>query len=376
MNLKRVMVVLGTRPEAIKLCPVIKELRSREAFDVSVCASGQHRSMLDGALRSFDVTPEFDLDVMRTGQTTGVLYAKILGGLSELLEKEHPNAILVQGDTATACAAAHAAFYMQIPVGHIEAGLRTYHMHSPFPEEMHRRAIALMSDWHFAPTVTASKNLMREGINEKQIFITGNTVVDALRYTLSDSKANLPITPPTGARLLVFTAHRREHLGQTLEGMLRALLRIVKEYPDVYAVCPLHRNPQVQRSAERILGGEERIACIEPPDVSVFHHLLSRSHLILTDSGGIQEEATALGIPTVVMRYSTERTDGIFAGNLRLSGSGEEGIVETARLLLRADSELYESMKKPSHVFGDGNASVRIADALEALLGERAYEKK
>jgi UDP-N-acetylglucosamine 2-epimerase (non-hydrolysing) len=200
--------------------------------------------------------------------------------------------------------------------------------------------------------------------------------VDALRYTLSDSKADLPITPPAGARLLVFTAHRREHLGHTLEGMLRALLRIVKEYPDVYAVCPLHRNPQVQRSAERILGGEERIACIEPPDVSVFHHLLSRSHLILTDSGGIQEEATALGIPTVVMRYSTERTDGIFAGNLRLSGSGEEGIVETARLLLRADSELYESMKKPSHVFGDGNASVRIADALEALLGERAYEKK
>ena len=374
--MKRMMVVLGTRPEAIKLCPVIKELRRRGVFAVSVCSTGQHRTMLDGALRSFEVTPDFDLDVMKPGQRVGELYAKILSGLTPLLHRERPDAVLVQGDTATACAAAQAAFYAQIPVGHVEAGLRTYHMHSPFPEEMHRRAIALISDWHFAPTVSAFKNLVGEGVNEKQVFITGNTVVDALRYTLSQKSTELPIRIPTDSRLLVFTAHRRENLGSTLEGMFRALSRIVEEHPDVYAVCPLHQNPRVRKAAEQILGGRERIVCIDPPEVTVFHHLLARSHLILTDSGGIQEEATALGIPTVVMRYSTERTDGIFAGNLRLSGSGEAGIVDTARLLLRTNSELYESMRKPSHVFGDGNASARIANAMETLLGEIAQEKK
>ena len=284
--------------------------------------------------------------------------------MQSLLMRERPDVVLVQGDTATACAAAHAAFYLKIPVGHVEAGLRTYHIHSPFPEELHRRAIALVADVHFTPTVGASKNLIGEGIDPKNIVITGNTVVDALRFTLSREAVSAMPALPLHKRLIVFTAHRRENLGKTLEGMLRALCRLVDKYPDVAAVLPLHPNPEVRRVAEGILRGKPRIVCIEPPDVASFHRLLSESDLILTDSGGIQEEATVLGIPTVVMRYSTERAEGILAGNLRLAGSGEEGIFNTADMLLRPNSELYESMKRPSHVFGDGNASCRIADAL------------
>lgn len=374
--MKRIMVMVGTRPEAIKLCPVIHELRGRGSLGVSVCSVGQHRSMLSGALRAFEVAPDFELDTMRPGQSTGALYARILSSVEVLLRRERPDAVLVQGDTATACAAAQAAFYEQIPVGHVEAGLRTYHIRSPFPEELHRRAIALMSDWHFAPTVAASKNLIREGIDEKRVLITGNTVVDALRYTLSKKHFEMPITLPSDKRILIFTAHRREHLGNTLEGMLRALLRIVEEHADVLAVYPMHQNPAVRKAVERVLCRHDRILCIEPPEVVAFHHLLARADLILTDSGGIQEEATALGIPTVVMRYSTERTEGILAGNLRLSGSGEEGIVDTARLLLRPDSELYESMKRPSRVFGDGNASARIVNAMERFLSCAEVRKK
>ena len=374
--MKRITVVLGTRPEAIKLCPLIRELKGRDRFLVSVCSTGQHRTMLDGALRAFDVVPNIDLNVMKPGQRLGRLYARILAGVEAYLRETCPDAVLVQGDTVTACAAAQAAFYMQIPVGHVEAGLRTYHMFSPFPEELHRRAIALMSEWHFAPTVSASKSLIRAGIGEKQIFMTGNTVVDALRFTLAKKCAPSSVCVPAKARLLVFTAHRREHLGKTLEGMFRALLRIVEEHKDVFAICPLHQNPSVRNAAAEILGGHDRIVCVDPPEVVEFHHLLARSDLIMTDSGGIPEEATALGIPTVVMRYSTERAEGIFAGNLRLAGSGEAGIVDTVRLLLRSDSELYESMKRPSRVFGEGDASVRIANALEKVLGERsAFER-
>ena len=373
MEMKRIMVALGTRPEAIKLCPVVAELKKRRDTEVIVVSSGQHRAMLDGALQDFEIVPDVDLNVMRAGQGTSGLYARILADFERILRQKKPDVLLVQGDTATACAAAQAAFYEQIPIGHVEAGLRTHHIHSPFPEEMHRRTISLMSDFHFAPTVGASKNLLREGVDEKRIFITGNTVVDALRYTLSAKQGDREVLPslPSGARLLVFTAHRREHLGTTLEGMLRALRRIVDAFLDVVAVCPVHQNPSVKETVESILAGHERIVCIEPPSVIPFHRLLSKSALILTDSGGVQEEATALGIPTVVMRYSTERTEGIFAGNLRLAGSGEEGIFDTARLLLRPDSELYESMKRPSRVFGDGNASAKIADALEksASLG-------
>lgn len=365
--MKRIMIVMGTRPEAIKLCPLVLEMRKRGRCVVEVVSSGQHGAILDDAMHAFDITPSYELSAMRRGQSSTELLARLLAKLDELFARQKPDAVVVQGDTTTAYAGALAAFYQRIPLAHVEAGLRTYHIHSPFPEELHRRAIGLMADYHFAPTVTASKNLIREGVDEKRVVITGNTVVDALRYTLSKKcSVRLP-TVPDGARLLVFTAHRREHFGKTLEGMFEALRRILELYPDVVAVCPLHPNPNVRRVASRVLAGCARSVCIEPPDVIAFHRLLSRADLILTDSGGIQEEATALGIPTVVMRYSTERTEGILSGNLRLSGSGEEGIVDTASLLLRPNSVLYESMRRRSHVFGDGNASSRIAETLEKM---------
>ena len=365
--MKRVMVLLGTRPEVIKLCPVIQELKKRDAFSVQVCSTGQHREMLDSALAAFDVKADFDLDCMRTGQTSSTLASRILKGFDEILESESPELVLVQGDTTSAFAGGLCAFYRRIPVAHVEAGLRTYHMHSPFPEEFHRQTLSLLSDYHFAPTVTAKQNLVREGKKEDTVFITGNTVVDALRWTLTSRKPTVPWVLPTDKRLILFTAHRRESLGKGIVGMFRALRRLVEAYPDVEAVCPLHHNPRVRASAKEILQGVPRIRCIEPPEMVSFHHLLSKAYLILTDSGGIQEEAVALGIPTVVMRYSTERTEGIRAGVLKLSGSGERGIFDTAFRLLAPDSEEYAAMKRPSAIFGDGHARVRIADALEKL---------
>ena len=364
--MKKITVVMGTRPEAIKLCPLVRELRGRAGFFVSVLSSGQHGELLRETMHDFEMGADFELDTMRAGQSAATLFSKILLGTDRILRREKPDLVIVQGDTATALAAAQAAFYNGIEGGHVEAGLRTYHMRSPFPEEMHRRAIALMSDYHFAPTPTAAKHLIGEGIEEGRVYVTGNTVVDALRYTLTREPARMP-TVPKGCRLLLFTAHRREHWGRTMEGMLRALRRIVEAHPDVVAVCPLHPNPAVRRVASKMLSGHGRILCIEPPSVVAFHRLLSESYLVLTDSGGIQEEATALGIPTVVMRYSTERTEGVLSGNLRLSGSGEEGIIEATELLLRPDSELYRSMRRPSAVFGDGGACKRIADILQKI---------
>ena len=364
--MKRIMVVMGTRPEAIKLCPVVRELKKRD-FAVQVCSTGQHREMLDSAMNAFDVKADFDLDTMRTGQTSATLASRILKGLDEILEAEKPELVLVQGDTTSAFAAGLCAFYRRIPLGHIEAGLRTYHMHSPFPEEFHRQALSLVSDWHFAPTVTAKNNLLREGKKENRIFITGNTVVDALRWTLTSCKPAKEWELAKDKRLILFTAHRRESLGKPIVGMFRALRRLVETYPDVEAICPLHHNPAVRAAAKAILVGVPRIRCIEPPEMVSFHHLLAKAYLVLTDSGGIQEEASSLGIPTVVMRYSTERGEGIRAGVLKLAGSGERGIFDTASRLLEKDSEEYEAMKKPSAVFGDGCASVRIADAIGKL---------
>ncbi len=373
--MKRVMVVMGTRPEAIKLCPLVRELRRRSSFSVQVCATGQHRVMLDSAMEAFSIRPDFDLDAMRTGQSSATLAARILNRMDEVLVAEQPDLVLVQGDTTSAYAAGMAAFYRQIPLGHVEAGLRTYHMHSPFPEEFHRQALSLIADYHFAPTVTAKKQLLREGKSDASVFITGNTVVDALRYTLTECEPTAPWELPPSKRLVLFTAHRRESLGGEIRGMFRALRRLVEEYEDVIAICPLHHNPKVRAAAEEILRDCPRILRIEPPEIVSFHHLLSRTYLILTDSGGIQEEAAALGIPTVVMRYSTERSEGMRAGVLKLAGSGEEGIYTTARRLLERDSEEYAAMKRPSAVFGDGRASVRIADILERV-GERQIQKK
>lgn len=366
--MESVMIVLGTRPEAIKLCPLIRELQKRGKYRIRICSTGQHRAMLDSALDAFGIKPDFDLDVMRTGQTLSLVTARILKGMDEILEAEKPALVLVQGDTTTAFAAALSAFHHRIPVGHVEAGLRTYHMDSPFPEEFHRQAISLLSSVHFAPTVSAKKNLIREGRAESSVVITGNTVVDALRFTLTQKKPYKEWSFPDACRPVVFTAHRRESFGKPIRGMFRALRRLVDAYPDLLVICPLHHNPEVRRAAMEILRGEPRIRIVEPPEIVSFHHLLSKAYLVMTDSGGIQEEAVALGIPTIVTRFSTERQEGIRAGVLRLAGSGEDGIFDMGMRLLSPGSEEYELMKKPSAVFGDGNASARIADAIEKIL--------
>lgn len=371
----RVMLVMGTRPEAIKLCPLVKELQGRRDVEVLVCSTGQHRSMLDGALRAFDVRPDFDLDVMRTGQGSSSLAARILRGTEEILRAEEPDILLVQGDTTSAFSAALAAFYEGIPVGHVEAGLRTHRRDEPYPEEMHRRAIALLADYHFAPTVTAKRNLLREGVPEASIRITGNTVVDALRFSLCAGHGG-EWELPQDKRILLFTAHRRESLGAPLRGMLRALRRLLAQYPDVLAICPLHHNPEVRSAACSILYDAPRVRLIDPPDLLSFHRLMAKSYLIMTDSGGIQEEAAAMGIPTVVMRCSTERGEGLRAGVLRLAGNGEEEIYSLAARLLAPDAEEYEAMKRPSAVFGDGHASARIADALRGFSPFRKRERE
>ena len=366
--MERIMFIIGTRPEAIKLCPLIRELKRRGRWEILVCSTGQHRAMLDSALEAFGVCPDFDLDVMRPGQTLSSTSARILKGMDEILAAERPSLVLVQGDTTTAFCGALSAFHRRIPIGHVEAGLRTYHMDSPFPEEFHREAISLMSSYHFTPTVTAKKNLVKEGRRESSICITGNTVVDALRFTLTEKRPYSHIDIPMGARLLLFTAHRRESFGAPIRGMLRALRRLVERYEDVYAVCPMHHNPEVRAAANEILRGIPRIRMIEPPEIVTFHHLLSRAYLVITDSGGIQEEAVALGIPTLVTRFSTERGEGIRAGVLRLAGTDEEGIFDLGNRLLDPASEEYQLMRKPSAIFGDGKASVRIADFLEKNL--------
>ena len=365
--MEKIMIVMGTRPEAIKLCPLILELKKRKRFEVLVCSTGQHRSMLDSVLRAFRVKPDFDLDVMRTGQTLSSVTSRILKGLDEIFTAEHPSLVIVQGDTTTAFAGALAAFQKRIPIAHVEAGLRTYHIDSPYPEEFHRQVIGLVSNWHFAPTEMAQENLLREGKKKKSIFVTGNTVVDALRFTLGNDFHRPSWDLPTDYRLILFTAHRRESMGEQMRGMFCALRKLVDEFPDVIAVCPLHHNPQV-RSAAEIIRNHERIRVIEPPDILSFHQLLARTYLAITDSGGIQEEAVALGIPTVVTRYSTERGEGIKAGVLRLAGCSEEGILNLGRELLKPNSKEYKKMKKPASVYGNGDAAKKIADALEKVM--------
>ncbi len=359
--MKRILIAIGTRPEAIKLCPIIPALRAKEA-EVVVCSTGQHAELLEEALKDYGVTPQTAFQSMEPGQPLTDLFAKLVKGLGNAIRKEKPDGILVQGDTATAYAAALAGFYENIPVAHVEAGLRTHRIKSPFPEEMQRRAISLLANLHFAPTAAAKRNLLNEGVDESKIYLVGNTVIDALRYSQSQ-----PITPewdlPPRLTPILFTAHRRENFGKPMAGMFRALRRIVESHENVFAVCPLHANPKV-REAARILEGVDRIRVIDPPGPIRFHALLSRCRLVLTDSGGIQEEVTSLGIPTVVMRYSTERAEGLHAGCLMLAGTHEDGIVCAVNALLRPNSELYEQMSHPSDVFGDGKASERIAEVL------------
>lgn len=361
--MKKVMLVFGTRPEAIKMCPLVNELKGRSNITTRVCVTGQHRQMLDQVLRAFDVTPDYDLSIMKDKQTLFDVTANILLRIREVLEAEKPDVVLVHGDTSTTFVTALACFYLQIPVGHVEAGLRTYNIHSPFPEEFNRQAVGIIAQYNFAPTQMARDNLLREGKEARSIYVTGNTAIDALKTTVRDDYSHPELDWAKGSRLITLTAHRRENLGEPMRNMFRAIKRIVDEHEDLKVIYPIHMNPVVRQAAQDIFGDDQRIHIIEPLDVLDFHNLMARSYLILTDSGGIQEEAPSLGKPVLVMRDTTERPEGIAAGTLKLVGTGEERIYNEFKRLL-TDEEAYQQMAHASNPYGDGFASKRIADIL------------
>ena len=362
--MKKIMLVFGTRPEAIKMCPLVNELKTRECIKTVVCVTGQHRQMLDQVLDVFNVVPDYDLSIMKDKQTLFDITTNILTRIKEVLEKEHPDVVLVHGDTSTTFVTALACFYLQIPVGHVEAGLRTYNIYSPYPEEFNREAVGIISQYNFAPTEISKENLLREGKKPETIFVTGNTAIDALKTTVREDYTHSELEWAQGSHLIVITAHRRENLGEPMRHMFRAIKRVLDEHPDVKAIYPIHLNPVVRQTANEIFGQDDRIHLIEPLEVLDFHNFLSRSYLILTDSGGIQEEAPSLGKPVLVMRDTTERPEGIAAGTLKLVGTEEESIYNSFKLLL-VDEEEYEKMSNASNPYGDGFASKRIADILE-----------
>ncbi len=362
--MKKVMLVFGTRPEAIKMCPLVNELKSRKNIETIVCVTGQHRQMLDVVLEAFCVVPDYDLSVMKDKQTLFDITTNILNGIKEVLEKERPSVVLVHGDTSTTFVTALACFYLQIPVGHVEAGLRTYNIYSPYPEEFNRQAVGIVAKYNFAPTELSRENLLREGKNPESIFVTGNTAIDALKTTVRENYTHKELEWAKGSRLIMITAHRRENLGEPMKHMFRAIKRIIEEYPDTKAIYPIHMNPAVRETANEILADCDRIRIIEPLDVLDFHNFLNSSYLILTDSGGIQEEAPSLGKPVLVMRDTTERPEGIKAGTLKLVGTDEDTIYREFKLLLE-DGEAYGKMSRASNPYGDGFACRRIADILE-----------
>ena len=362
--MKKVMLVFGTRPEAIKMCPLVNELKARKELKTLVCVTGQHRQMLDRVLEAFAVVPDYDLSIMKDKQTLFDVTTNILERIREVLEKERPDVVLVHGDTSTTFVTALACFYLQIPVGHVEAGLRTYNIYSPYPEEFNRQAVGIISRFHFAPTELSRQNLLKEGKRPETIYVTGNTAIDALKTTVRKGYTHPELTWASDSRLILITAHRRENLGEPMKNMFRAIRRVMDEIPDVKAIYPIHMNPLVRETATQILGDDERIHIIEPLDVLDFHNFQARSHLILTDSGGIQEEAPSLGKPVLVMRDTTERPEGIAAGTLKLVGTEEENIYREFRELL-TDREAYEAMSHASNPYGDGHACKRIADILE-----------
>jgi UDP-N-acetylglucosamine 2-epimerase (non-hydrolysing) len=361
--MKKIMLVFGTRPEAIKMCPLVKELKTREDAQTVVCVTGQHRQMLDQVLTCFDVVPDYDLSIMKAEQTLFDITSGILMRIGDVLSKEKPDAVLVHGDTTTTFATALACYYAQIPVGHVEAGLRTYNVHSPFPEEFNRQAVDITASWMFAPTEHSRDNLLREGKPKEAIFVTGNTAIDALQTTVREDYTHPALDWAAGSRLLLLTAHRRENLGTPLRRMFAAIRRVVEEVPDVKVLYPIHMNPQVRRAADEVLHGHERIRMIEPLDVLDFHNIMARSYLIMTDSGGIQEEAPSLGKPVLVMRDTTERPEGVAAGTLRLVGTEEQPIYDACMQLL-CEKAAYEKMSQASNPYGDGQASARIANVL------------
>jgi UDP-N-acetylglucosamine 2-epimerase (non-hydrolysing) len=358
------MVVFGTRPEAIKMCPLVKELKIRDRLDTIICVTGQHREMLDQVLDAFDVVPDYDLSIMKEKQTLFDVTINILENMKAVLEESKPDIVLVHGDTSTTFVTALACFYLQIPVGHVEAGLRTYNIYSPYPEEFNRQAVGIVAKYNFSPTEMSKENLLKEGKDPSTIYVTGNTAIDALKTTVRDDYYHKHLDWASDSRLIMITAHRRENLGEPMRNMFRAIKRIVDEHQDIKAIYPIHMNPVVREAANEILGDCDRIRIIEPLEVLDFHNFLSRSYLILTDSGGIQEEAPSLGKPVLVMRDTTERPEGIAAGTLKLVGTDEENIYKTFKLLLEDKTE-YEKMSQASNPYGDGFASKRIADVLE-----------
>ncbi len=361
--MKKVMLVFGTRPEAIKMCPLVNELKSRKELQTVVCVTGQHRQMLDQVLEAFSVTPDYDLSIMKERQTLFDVTTNILNSIKEVLEKEKPNVVLVHGDTSTTFVTALACFYLQIPVGHVEAGLRTYNIYSPYPEEFNRQAVGIVSQFNFAPTELSRDNLLKEGKCADNIYITGNTAIDALKTTVKENYTHPELEWAEGSRLIMITAHRRENLGEPMKNMFRAIRRVMDENPDVKAIYPIHMNPVVRETANEFLGDDERIHIIEPLEVLDFHNFLNKSYLILTDSGGIQEEAPSLGKPVLVMRDTTERPEGIKAGTLKLVGTEEETIYNEFTKLLTDEKE-YNKMSQASNPYGDGFACKRIADIL------------
>ena len=368
--MKKVMLVFGTRPEAIKMCPLVNELKTRKGIETIVCVTGQHRQMLDQVLETFHIVPEYDLDIMKQGQTLNEVVQRVLGSIGEVLEKERPDIVLVHGDTTTTFAGALAAYHSQIAIGHVEAGLRTWNKYSPFPEEMNRQMVGCLADMHFAPTEVSAKNLRDEGKKEENIYITGNTAIDAMATTVDENYEN-PIFDWIGDdRLILLSAHRRENLGEPMYHIFRAIKRIVDEFADVKVVYPIHMNPKVRQIAKEVFDDCDRVRLIEPLEVFDFHNFQNKSYLIMTDSGGIQEEAPSLGKPVLVLRDTTERPEGIKAGTLKLTGTDEEVIYNETKKLL-SDKEAYNAMSHASNPYGDGHASERIADAIIEKFKDR-----
>lgn len=371
--MRKVMVIFGTRPEAIKLAPLIKELEKREEIQPIVCVTAQHRQMLDQELEAFQIKPDFDLDIMKQGQTLTDITTKSLHGIENVLKEVKPDMILVQGDTTTTFASALAAFYHQIPIGHIEAGLRTYNKYAPYPEEINRKMVSDLADLHFAPTIQAKQNLLKENRDEKTIFVTGNTAIDALKTTVKEEYSHEVLDKiEEGKRIILLTAHRRENLGKPMENIFRAINRIVEEYQNVCVIYPMHKNPIVREMAKKILSKSENIKLIEPLDVLDFHNFINKSYLILTDSGGIQEEAPGMGKPVLVLREITERPEGVEAGTLKLVGTDEETIYQKTKQLLEDENE-YIRMSTALNPYGDGTASISIVDEIENYFRQQRY---
>ncbi|MCM3499726.1 non-hydrolyzing UDP-N-acetylglucosamine 2-epimerase [Staphylococcus capitis] len=366
--MKKIMTIFGTRPEAIKMAPLVKALEKDAELEPVVVVTAQHREMLDSVLNTFDITPCHDLNIMKSGQTLSDITSKSMVLLEEVIKKESPDMVLVHGDTVTTFSGSLAAFYNQLPIGHVEAGLRSYDKYSPFPEEMNRQMVGVMADLHFAPTFNAAKNLLDEGKSSNNVVITGNTAIDAMNYTINDNYTSQIIEKHRNKKFILLTAHRRENIGQPMINVFKAVRKLIDQYEDLALVYPVHMNPRVRELAEAYLGHHDRIELIEPLDVIDFHNFAKHAYLIMTDSGGIQEEAPSLHKPVLVLRDSTERPEGVEAGTLRVIGTNEDSVYEETKRLLD-DKQLYKHMSEANNPYGDGNASNRIVNHIKYYFG-------